>query len=116
MSQSKNQDSVERPSRPSVSPHREWISYAEATELVGLGRTTLWKLVGTGDRGGARGTSGEDQPAEPLSLHEAFGRGRRCCGEVMSRPLVEYASSRHVCFRTCDCRMNWEDHFGIQRR
>lgn len=49
MSQSKNQDSVERPSRPSVSPHREWISYAEATELVGLGRTTLWKLVGTGE-------------------------------------------------------------------
>ena len=33
----------------SVSPHREWLSYAEASELVGLGRTTLWKLAGAGE-------------------------------------------------------------------
>jgi excisionase family DNA binding protein len=32
----------------SVSPHREWLSYAEASELGGLGRTTLWKLAGAG--------------------------------------------------------------------
>ena len=32
-----------------VSPSREWLSYAEASELVGLGRTTLWKLAGAGE-------------------------------------------------------------------
>ena len=32
-----------------VSPNREWLSYAEAMELVGLGRTTLWKLAGAGE-------------------------------------------------------------------
>lgn len=54
MSQLKTQGNAERPSRPSVSPHREWISYAEATELVGLGRTTLWKLAGAGEIEAAR--------------------------------------------------------------
>jgi excisionase family DNA binding protein len=49
VSQLNNQELVERPSRPDVSPHREWVSYAEATELVGLGRTTLWKLVSAGE-------------------------------------------------------------------
>jgi excisionase family DNA binding protein len=49
MSQLKKQGHIEKPSRPGVSPHREWISYAEATELVGLGRTTLWKLAGAGE-------------------------------------------------------------------
>jgi excisionase family DNA binding protein len=46
VAQLNNQQFAEKPSRPDVSPHREWISYAEATELVGLGRTTLWKLAG----------------------------------------------------------------------
>lgn len=49
MSQLHHQELVEKPSRPDVSPYREWISYAEATELVGLGRTTLWKLAGAGE-------------------------------------------------------------------
>jgi excisionase family DNA binding protein len=49
MSQLNKQELVENPSRPNVSPHREWLSYAEAMELVGLGRTTLWKLVGAGE-------------------------------------------------------------------
>lgn len=44
-----NQELAEKLSRPDVRPHQEWISYAEATELVGLGRTTLWKLVGAGE-------------------------------------------------------------------
>lgn len=26
-----------------------WVSYEEAQRLVGLGRTTLWRLVGAGD-------------------------------------------------------------------
>jgi excisionase family DNA binding protein len=27
----------------------EWITYAQAQRLVGLGRTTLWRLVNTGE-------------------------------------------------------------------
>ena len=40
---------MDNSAKPSVSLTREWLSYAEAAELVGLGRTTLWKLVGTGE-------------------------------------------------------------------
>jgi excisionase family DNA binding protein len=28
---------------------REWITYREAEQLVGLSRTTLWKLIGAGE-------------------------------------------------------------------
>jgi excisionase family DNA binding protein len=28
---------------------REWLTYKEAEQLVGLSRTTLWKLIGTGE-------------------------------------------------------------------
>ena len=28
---------------------REWLSYKEAEQLVGLSRTTLWKLIGNGE-------------------------------------------------------------------
>ena len=27
---------------------REWISYREATELTGLSRGTIWKIIGAG--------------------------------------------------------------------
>ena len=54
MSHFNNQELSEKSSRPSVSPHREWITYEEATELVGLGRTTLWKLAGAGEIEAAR--------------------------------------------------------------
>ena len=27
---------------------REWLTYKEAEQLVGLSRTTLWKLIGNG--------------------------------------------------------------------
>jgi excisionase family DNA binding protein len=49
VSQLSNQELAAKSSRLDVSLHREWISYAEATELVGLGRTTLWKLVSAGE-------------------------------------------------------------------
>lgn len=32
----------------------EWISYREAQRLVGLGRTTLWRLVSSGEVEAAR--------------------------------------------------------------
>ena len=44
-----NSRRIDGPSEPSVSPSREWLSYAEATALVGLGRTTLWTLAGAGE-------------------------------------------------------------------
>jgi len=28
---------------------REWFTYKEAEQFVGLSRTTLWKLLGTGE-------------------------------------------------------------------
>jgi excisionase family DNA binding protein len=28
---------------------REWLTYKEAEQLVGLSRTTLWKLISAGD-------------------------------------------------------------------
>jgi excisionase family DNA binding protein len=28
---------------------REWVTYREAERLVGLSRTTLWKLIGAGE-------------------------------------------------------------------
>lgn len=37
-----------------VEVHREWLSYEEARQLVGLSRSTLYKLVKTGDIKGAR--------------------------------------------------------------
>jgi len=30
-------------------PEREWLTYAEAGEIVGLSRVTLWKLVSAGE-------------------------------------------------------------------
>ena len=28
---------------------RSWLTYREAEQLVGLSRTTLWKLIGSGE-------------------------------------------------------------------
>jgi excisionase family DNA binding protein len=49
-----NLQRIDEPSASSVNPSREWLSYAEASELVGLGRTTLWKLAGAGEMEVAR--------------------------------------------------------------
>jgi len=44
-----NSQRIDGPSKSGVGPSREWLSYTEAMELVGLGRTTLWKLAGAGE-------------------------------------------------------------------
>ena len=33
---------------------REWLNYAQAERLAGLSRTTLWRLVGSGEIKAAR--------------------------------------------------------------
>jgi excisionase family DNA binding protein len=37
-----------------VGPEREWLTYAEAGQVVGLSRVTLWKLVSAGEVEAAR--------------------------------------------------------------
>jgi excisionase family DNA binding protein len=37
-----------------VVPEREWLTYAEAGQMVGLSRVTLWKLVSAGEVEAAR--------------------------------------------------------------
>jgi excisionase family DNA binding protein len=34
---------------PVLRPEREWLTYAEAGEIVALSRVTLWKLVSAGE-------------------------------------------------------------------
>jgi excisionase family DNA binding protein len=43
-----------QPSVPVASPEREWLTYAEAGQVVGLSRVTLWKLVSAGEVEAAR--------------------------------------------------------------
>ncbi len=31
-----------------VTTEREWVSYREATEITGLSRGTIWKIISTG--------------------------------------------------------------------
>jgi excisionase family DNA binding protein len=49
MTELSNWQRIDGLSGSGVSPSREWLSYTEASELVGLGRTTLWKLAGAGE-------------------------------------------------------------------
>jgi len=51
---------------------REWLTYAEAGTVSGLGRTTLWKLVSAGDIRAAR-------------VGRAVRISRRSLGEYMRR-------------------------------
>jgi len=45
---------VRQPTVARPTPEREWLTYAEAGEMVGLSRVTLWKLVSTGEVEAAR--------------------------------------------------------------
>ena len=36
---------AEQPTVSGAGPEREWLTYAEAGQMVGLSRVTLWKLV-----------------------------------------------------------------------
>jgi excisionase family DNA binding protein len=45
---------AEQPTVSRPSTEREWLTYAEAGQMVGLSRVTLWKLVSAGEVEAAR--------------------------------------------------------------
>jgi excisionase family DNA binding protein len=50
-----------------------WLTYPEAQKLAGLGRTTLWTLVSSGEIKAAR-VGSEDQPRFSPRVHGAADR------------------------------------------
>ena len=54
MSEPTSPQGAEQPALPGASPEREWLTYAEAGQVVGLSRVTLWKLVSAGEVEAAR--------------------------------------------------------------
>ena len=49
-----NSQGFRQPAGARPAPEREWLTYAEAGEMVGLSRVTLWKLVSAGEVEAAR--------------------------------------------------------------
>jgi excisionase family DNA binding protein len=49
VSELSNQQRVRQAVAPEPRLEREWLTYAEAGEIVGLSRVTLWKLVSSGE-------------------------------------------------------------------
>ena len=54
MSELSNSQGVRQPTLVRPSPEREWLTYAEAGEMVGLSRGTIRKLVSAGELEAAR--------------------------------------------------------------
>ena len=54
MSEPSSLRGAEQPAVPEVGTEREWLTYAEAGQMVGLSRVTLWRLISAGDVGAAR--------------------------------------------------------------
>jgi excisionase family DNA binding protein len=54
VSELNNPRGVKQAVAPVPRPEREWLTYAEAGEIVGLSRVTLWKLVSAGEVEAAR--------------------------------------------------------------
>ncbi len=54
MSELSNPQRVRQPTVPQPGLEREWLTYAEAGEIVGLSRVTLWKIVSAGEVEAAR--------------------------------------------------------------
>ena len=51
---------------------RQWVSYQEASEICGLSRTTLWKLISAGEVRAAK--VGKAVKIDRRSLEEYFER------------------------------------------
>ena len=54
MSEPSSPQGANQPAVSAASPEREWLTYAEAGQMVGLSRVTLWKLVSAGEIEAAR--------------------------------------------------------------
>ena len=54
MSELSNPQGIRQDAVAQLGPEREWLTYAQATEIVGLSRVTLWRLVSTGEVEAAR--------------------------------------------------------------
>ena len=54
MSELSNPQGVRQAVVPQPGLEREWLTYAEAGEIVGLSRVTLWKIVSAGEVEAAR--------------------------------------------------------------
>jgi excisionase family DNA binding protein len=54
MSEPTSPQADNQPTVSGVGPEREWLTYAEAGQMVGLSRVTLWKLVSAGEVEAAR--------------------------------------------------------------
>ena len=49
VSELNNPQGFRQPAVPEPPLEREWLTYAEAGEIVGLSRVTLWKLISAGE-------------------------------------------------------------------
>jgi excisionase family DNA binding protein len=49
VSEHNNTQEFKQPAVLGPGAEREWLTYAEAGEIVGLSRVTLWKLVSAGE-------------------------------------------------------------------
>jgi len=63
---------------------RTWLTYKEAEQLVGLSRTTLWKLIGAGEiehRKVGRAVRISRESLEAFMSADAHGTGESGCEE-----------------------------------
>jgi excisionase family DNA binding protein len=63
---------------------RTWLTYKEAEQLVGLSRTTLWKLISGGDveyRKVGRAVRINRASLEAYMSEDADGSGESGCGK-----------------------------------
>ena len=72
---------AEQPTVSGASPEREWLTYAEAGQVVGLSRVTLWKLVSAGE-------------VEAARVGRAVRINRESLRAYMTRSAASPASSR----------------------
>ena len=84
MSELSNLHGVRQPTLVRPTPEREWLTYAEAGELVRLSRGTLWKLVSMGEVEAARvgrAVRINRESLEAFMSGDADGTGESGCGE-----------------------------------
>ena len=82
MSELNNPRGVRQAVVPDPRPEREWLTYAEAGEIVGLSRVTLWKLVSAGE-------------VEAAKVGRAVRLSRQSLAAYMRRSANSFAANAH---------------------